>query len=285
MRKNRLGRTGINAGAVAFGGIITTDETRADADRYVAWAADRGVNYFDVAPSYGNAQDMLGPALAPYRKNAYLACKTNRRDAKGAEEEFKNSLKVLQTDYFDVYQLHGLAKQQDVDAAFAPGGAMEFLLKMKEQGYIRNLGISAHNEDLALQALAMYDFATVLFPVNFALGLDKNWGYRLKTVLEYTDRGFLALKSLAHRQWLPDEERVYPKSWCKTIFGDDRLGVAALKYTLSMGVDTIVPPGNFEQFKFVCDHIDECIANPLNDADLAYLREEAHAVSNHHIFA
>ena len=79
MRKMRLGRTDLLISPVVFGGIINTDETQEDANSYVSLAVDAGVNYFDVAPSYGNAEVRLAPALKPYRQGVFLACKTTRR--------------------------------------------------------------------------------------------------------------------------------------------------------------------------------------------------------------
>ena len=105
-----------------------------EADQYVGEAIDRGINYFDVAPSYGNAEQMLGPALAPYRDGVFLACKTGRRDAAGAQEELENSLRLMQTDHFDLYQLHAITSDEDVQQAFGPGGAMETFLKARDAG-------------------------------------------------------------------------------------------------------------------------------------------------------
>ncbi|MCL2773975.1 MAG: aldo/keto reductase [Oscillospiraceae bacterium] len=284
MKKNILGKTGIEASAVIFGGIVTTGETPEDCARYVAYAVDKGVNYFDVAPSYGNAQEMLSPALAPYRKDAYLACKSTVRNS-AIKYELYNSLKVLKTDYFDVYQLHGLSSQEDIDAVFSKNGAMEVLIRAKEDGYIRNIGISAHSEDIAIQALAYYDFATVLFPINWALNIDKGFGDRLINICKYQNKGILAIKTLAHRLWADENEnRRFPKSWCKTIYDNDALAKAAIKYTLAKGAHAIVPPGNFEQFSYIVEHIDEFIDNPLNDGDMKILNGELENVRGHHIF-
>jgi len=284
MVKNILGKTGIEISAVVFGGIVTTDETPENCARYVSYAVDMGVNYFDVAPSYGNAQEMLSPALSPYRKNAYLACKSTVRDS-GIKDELYNSLKVLKTDYFDVYQLHALSSQADIDAAFAKNGAMEVLIRAKEEGYIRNIGISAHNEDTAIQAMAYYDFATAMFPLNWALNMDKKFGDRLIDICKYRNKGILALKTFAHSLWKDDNEKKrFPKSWCKTIYDNDELAKAAIKYTLSKGADTIVPPGNFEQFSYIAEHIDECVNNTLNENDMKILTAELDNVKDRHIF-
>ena len=286
MKKNKLGKTGIEASAIIFGGIIVSGEKAEDCARYVSYAADVGVNYFDVAPSYGNAEEMLAPALAPYKKNMYLACKSAIRD-KSIKNELHNSLKTLKTDYFDVYQLHGLSNQEDIDTAFSANGAMEVLLRAKEEGIIQHIGITAHNEDIAIQALAYYDFATVMFPVNWALNMDKEVGNRLINICKYQNKGIMAIKSLAHRKWTDKAENSrFPKSWCKTIYDNDKLAKAAMKYTLSKGADALVPPGNFEQFSYMAKHIDECINDPLNESDMAVLNDELEIVrANHnHIF-
>ena len=86
MEKRKLGKTGEMLTVIGFGGIIVMDETPEDAATFVAEAVEeRGINYFDVAPSYGNAEERLGPALEPYRNGVFLACKTGKRDAQGAD--------------------------------------------------------------------------------------------------------------------------------------------------------------------------------------------------------
>ena len=284
MKKNALGKTGLEISTVIFGGIITTNETPEDCSKYVAYAIEKGVNYFDVAPSYGNAQTMLSPALAPYRNKVYLACKSTVRDA-GIKDELYGSLRTLKTDYFDVYQLHSLSSQEDLDTAFSKDGAMEVLIRAKEDGYIKNIGFSAHNEDIAIQALAYYDFASVMFPINWALNMDKGFGNRLLAVCNYRNIGVLAIKSLAHRVWTNDEEnKRFPKSWCKTIYDNDSLSKAAIKYALSKKVDGIIPPGNFEQFSYIVEHIEECLNNPLDEDDMKVLQNELEIVNGRHFF-
>ena len=284
MQKINLGNTGLEISRVVFGGIIVMNETAEDSARYVEYAINKGVNYFDVAPGYENAESMLGPALAPYRKDVYLACKSVERSSEKIKADLDRSLKLLQTDYFDVYQLHALATQEDLDLVFAKGGALEVLLKAKEEGIIRNLGFSAHDEDIAIQAMAYYDFKTALFPVNWALLLQKDFGRRLLSICKYKNMGILAMKSLIERNWRSEEEnKRYPKSWCKPIY-DEEWAMAALKYALATGADTLVPPGNFENFKFVVERIDELLANPLNDQDLALLQGKLAQVEGELIF-
>jgi len=273
MKKILLGKTGIEISRVVFGGIIVMNEDQKDADRFVSHAVDAGVNFFDVAPGYGNAEEKLGPALKKYRNNVNLACKTFERTAKGARETLENSLRMLKTDYFDLFQMHSLASVEEVERAFAEDGAMTTILKAKEEGLIKHIGITAHNEESAILALSKFDFETVMFPINWALGLGSDFDKRLPELCKLKHVGLLAMKALAHRQLRKDEAELFPKSWTKPITGDDRLGVCAIKYALSRGADAIVPPGNFEHFSFALKHIDECLANPLNDEDIKYLKD------------
>lgn len=284
MRKYVLGRTGYKITPVIYGAIIHMDETQEKANQLVAYAIERGINYFDVAPSYGNAQDLQGPALEPFRKDVYLACKTGERTREGSRRELLHSLEVLKTDHFDVYQLHALTTKEDLDTIFGPDGAMETFIWAKKEGLIRNIGMSTHNEDNALKAMDLYDFDTILFPMNWALGLVTGWGDRISERIRQTGAGLLGMKTLVQRNWLPGEEKVYPKSWCKPIYGNDRLAIAGMKYGLAKGSATLVPPGNLEHFNFMLDHIDECLDNPLTADDLAYLRQEAEKVKDNLIF-
>ncbi|MGI6240262.1 MAG: aldo/keto reductase [Christensenellales bacterium] len=284
MRYQPLGNTGIEVSSVVYGGIINMDETQQQADRFVSQAIEAGVNYFDVAPTYGDAEEKLGPALAPYRKDVFLACKTEQRNAQHARTHLETSLRKLKTDYFDVYQLHALTTDEDIDLAFGSGGVMETVLKAKRDGTIRNIGFSAHSEDVALRALEMHDFDTVLFPMNWALGINRGWGDRISEVIREKGIGLLGMKALVRRKWREGEERRYPKSWCQPIWGDEALGVAAMKYAVAKGAHTLVPPGNIEHFQFMVDHANHVFSEPMTDAEWAMLRREAKAAENEMIF-
>jgi hypothetical protein len=284
MELRRLGRTGLMISPVIFGGIINMSETPKTASYYVDFAINAGVNYFDVAPAYGDAQAILGPALKKHRSDVFLACKTAERDAASAKQELLQSLELLETDYFDVYQMHALLTKEDIDRAFAPGGAIETFLWAKKEGLIRNIGFSAHNEDIALQACRLYDFDTVLFPMNWALGVQTGWGDRIAEEIPKTDKGLLSMKVMTSRMWRENEPILYPKSWCRPVYDNDRLAIAGMKYGLAKGGAALVPPGNFEHFLFMLKHIDECLAHPLTEEDLEFLREEAAKIKDELIF-
>lgn len=179
MQYRPYGTDGRELSVVGFGAIVVMNETPEDASTCVAWAIDQGVNYFDVAPSYGDAEIRLGPALEPFRKDVFLACKTAERSADKAHAELEQSLKNPRTDHVDLYQLHALTTTDDIEQAFGPGGAMEVFVKVREEGKTRYLGFSAHNEEAALEALRRFPFDSVLFPLNFACwinnGLANAW--------------------------------------------------------------------------------------------------------------
>jgi len=106
--RRAYGDTGERLSIIGFGGMVVNGVEQEHANRFVAEAIERGVNYFDVAPSYGDAEFRLGPALEPYRKNVLLACKTERLTKEGAAAELAESLQRLRTDHVDLYQLHAI---------------------------------------------------------------------------------------------------------------------------------------------------------------------------------
>lgn len=164
MKYRQLGKTGWNVSAIGYGGVVSSQhfdravipgDGQKMSDEYVSWAVEHGINYFDVAPGYGDAQLLMGNSLKPYREKVYLACKTAQRKKVEAEKEMMESLKLLHTDYFDVYQLHGLTSMEELETCFAPGGAMELLRDMKEKGIARKISFTAHSEPAALRALEL----------------------------------------------------------------------------------------------------------------------------------
>ncbi|MDZ7369807.1 MAG: aldo/keto reductase [candidate division KSB1 bacterium] len=245
MPRRKLGRTGEKLSILGFGGILVMDEEQNVANEMVARAFDRGINYFDVAPTYGNAEERLGPALEPYRKSCFLACKTNRRTADEAQKELEKSLRTLRTDYFDLYQLHHLTTDEDVETAFGPKGAMEVLLKARQEGKVRFLGFSAHSEKAALAAMERFDFDTILFPINFVNWFEGNFGPRVVETARRKKMGILALKSLAHRARIEGESLAYRKVWYHPIpREDDETARLAFNWTMMQGVTAAIPPGD-----------------------------------------
>ena len=255
--RRAYGKTGVKLSIIGFGGIVVINSPQKHANKVVAEAVEKGVNYFDVAPTYGNgeAEAKLGPALEPYRKKSFLACKTTQRDRPGAAAELKQSLKRLRTDYFDLYQLHAINDvQKDVDAAFAKGGAMETFIEAKKSGQVRFLGFSAHSEEAALAAMDRYDFDSILFPVNFACFYQGKFGPKVIEKAKAKSTPILALKTIARGKWPENdpERQKYGKCWYKPI-SDLQEAELALKFTLSQGVTAAIPPGEEALFQLALD--------------------------------
>jgi aryl-alcohol dehydrogenase-like predicted oxidoreductase len=269
MEKRTLGKTGEKLSMIGFGGIIVMNATSDEAASNVAEAIDRGINYFDVAPTYGNAEEMLGPALEPYRDDVFLACKTGKRDAAGAEEELHASLKKLRTDHVDLYQLHAMTTMEDVEKVLGPGGALETFVKAREQGKVRFLGFSAHSEAAALALIERFDFDTILFPFNWACWLKAGFGPDVMARADEKGMGILALKTLAKRAWGEDEEHDWSKTWYKPVERYEEAKLA-VRFTLSQPVTAGVSPGHIELFRWACDAADEF--HPLTDEEEAKLR-------------
>ena len=253
--QREYGQTGVKLSIIGFGGIVVKDAEQPHANRVVAEAFERGVNYFDVAPSYGDAEFKLGPALEPYRKKVFLACKTGQRRREGALEELKESLKRLRTDYFDLYQLHAITDvEKDVDTAFAKGGAMEVFIDAKKQGQIRYLGFSAHSEEAALSAMERHDFDSILFPINFATFHKGKFGQKVIAAAKSRGIARLALKALARQRWPKGDpsRKEYPKCWYQPLTEREeaRLG---LYFTLSQPVTAAIPPGEELLFRMALD--------------------------------
>lgn len=237
-----LGKTGEKLSVIGFGAIMLNDNPQDFANELVAKAWDLGVNYYDVAPNYGNAQEKLGPALKPYRKECFLACKTHKRDAVGAQETLEDSLKKLETDYFDLYQLHALSSVADVEKCFGPGGAMETVDKAKRDGKIKHVGFSAHSVDAAMLAMKNYNFDSILFPINFACWNSGNFGPQVFAEARSRGMGILALKAMALTRLKPGEEKLFKNVWYRPI-NDEEIMKMALKFTLSKEITAAVPPG------------------------------------------
>jgi aryl-alcohol dehydrogenase-like predicted oxidoreductase len=241
-------KDGIDLSVIALGGIVVCGLSQDEAARRVAAAYDRGVNYFDCAPSYfdGEAEIKLGEALQPYRNKVFLAEKTMHRDAKGAREELERTLQRFHTDHVDLYQFHAVGSMEDVDKILAPGGAAETFLAARKEGKVRHLGFSAHDAPAALRLMDALELDSVLFPVN--VNAWENGGFGPQILARAKSKGMarLALKALAFGRWpadMKESDRKYPKCWYQPI--DDReMARLALRFTLNQEVTAAVPPGD-----------------------------------------
>lgn len=273
IEKRALGRTGELLSMIGFGGIVVRDATSEEASERVKFAIDAGVNYFDVAPSYGDAEIKLGPALEPYRNKVFLACKTGKRKREDSRTELEQSLTNLRTDHFDLYQLHAVTSLEDVDTILGKGGAMETFLEAKKEGKIRFIGFSAHSVEAAMALMERFDFDTILFPFNYATWYSGNFGPQVLARASAKKMGILALKAMAKGPWKEGADRsIYPKCWYEPLATpeDIRMG---LRFTLSHPITAAVPPGEAELFKIALSLREDL--KPLKDSEVIMIKEKA----------
>jgi aryl-alcohol dehydrogenase-like predicted oxidoreductase len=257
LEKRSLGRTGEMLSMIGFGGIVVKDATPAESSALVKLAIDSGVNYFDVAPSYGDAEVKLGPALEPYRKNVFLACKTGKRTGAEARAELDQSLQHLRTDHFDLYQHH----------------AVTSFLEARKEGKVRFIGFSAHSVEAAMAMMDRFDFDTILFPFNYTVWYAGQFGPQVMAKAKEKNMGILALKAMAKGPWPEGADRSqYSKCWYQPLTSRDDIRMG-LRFTLSHPVTACIPPGEAVLFKTALDLRDEL--KPLTDSEIAAIKAKA----------
>ena len=273
LEKRSLGKTGEMLSMIGFGGIIVMNATPEEASAAVRHAIDGGINYFDVAPSYGDAEIKLGPALEPYRKDIFLACKTGMRTKTEARKELEQSLKNLRTDHFDLYQHHAVTTLEEVDTILGPGGSMETFIEARNEGRIRFIGFSAHSVEAALAMMDRFDFDTILFPFNFATWNAGNFGPQVMAKAKEKNMGILALKAMAKGPWQEGADRTgYPKCWYEPLSDPEDI-LMGLRFTLSHPVTAAIPPGEeklFRQALSVSGNL-----KPLKKSEIQAIKEKA----------
>ena len=162
-----LGATGLAVSQVGFGGIPIIPLAHDEAVAVVRHCFDRGLTFFDTANMYPTSEEKIGAALKGVRDSAVIATKTAQRSAQGAAEHLELSLRRLQTDRIELYQLHNVSNREALDQVLAPGGAYEAVVKARDAGKVRCIGVSSHSIATATAALETGLFQTLQFPFNF----------------------------------------------------------------------------------------------------------------------
>lgn len=231
-----FGRTGHDStrivfGAAALGGM---NESRAlsTLDQVREW----GINHIDTAASYGASEDRLKPWLAEHRPEVFLATKTGERAGDAARAELERSLERMGVDRVDLIQLHNLVEEPEWETAFASGGAVGALEQARDEGLVSHIGVTGHGLRIVgmhLRSLAEFDFASVLFPLNFLL--MENPAYRadveeLLGVCADRNVATVTIKSIARRRWI---DPTGPKfSWYEPLSDGDAI-TRAVRWVLN----------------------------------------------------
>jgi aryl-alcohol dehydrogenase-like predicted oxidoreductase len=173
MPERVLGRTEIKVPIFGLGGAgqtpLSWEGRERDAVAIIEKALQLGIRYFDTASSYGPSEDYLGKVLPPHRSKLFLASKTDKRDRDGAWRELERSLKRLNTDYLNLWQLHHVSFPQELDTIFSASGAIKAVEEAIDQKIVRFTGITGHHDPKVIaEGLRRYPFHTTLIPVNAA---------------------------------------------------------------------------------------------------------------------
>lgn len=236
MEYRRLGRLGHASSVLIFGAAALGEVSQGVADAAITQALDAGINHIDTAASYGDAEVRLGATLPQWRDRVFLATKTGDRDAEGAWASINRSLERLRVDHLDLIQLHEVGALATLDRVTAPGGALEALVRARDEGIVTGIGITGHGHTAPsthLEALRRFDFDTVLTPLN-----ERLWrvpGYAdaytaLADEVRAGDRGLMTIKMIAKRPYRADERRLH--TWYEP-FTEQQYITAALAWLLN----------------------------------------------------
>jgi aryl-alcohol dehydrogenase-like predicted oxidoreductase len=275
LARRELGHTGMKVSVVGFPGLALAKIEQEEATTALHKAFDSGLNYYDVAPNYGNgaSEIKMGIGLQGLDRGQYfLSCKTHKRDKAGAQMELDRSLRRLKTDHFDLYQLHHLVTPAEVKQALGPDGAMEAVLKAKDQGKLKHIGFSAHTTKGALEAMQNFKFDTVMFPINFVEYYTRGFGKEVMALANEQGAGLISIKPLSWGAW--SKTGTKNRDWWYASVEEPRHTALAMRFVLSQkGVATALPTSFVE----LLDHaIDAAKAfEPLDNAGVAELQQMA----------
>ena len=207
MQTRRLGRLEHRSSVLVYGAAALGEVPQDVAEASLDQALDGGINHFDVASSYGEAELRMGPWVARVRDRIFLASKTGDRSAGEARQSIEASLVRLQTDSLDLLQLHAVGDLEQLDLVTGKGGALEAAVQAQADGLIGAVGITGHGHDAPathLEALRRFPFATVMTPLNATLWQDQDYRRSYDALVDEVrnqDVGLLTIKAEARRNW------------------------------------------------------------------------------------
>jgi hypothetical protein len=255
MPTRNLGKTGYKVGIFSLGGQASLEKPNNFdiAVPIVERALDLGVNYIDTSSIYGGpmrwSEQYVGKVMAKRRNEAFLATKTKERTRDGSMQMIHKSLELLQTDHIDLWQLHDVGTQYDVDQIFAKGGAMEALLEMQQQGVVRFLGITGHyRPESLMECIRRHDFDCILMAMNAADPHHYSFNDQLLPLAVEKQMGIIGMKIPGRGRilssWNPPPIDVQKHSWEGMTIQTSSSGTLnmreAMYYTLSRPVSTVI---------------------------------------------
>src|SRR5271169_2625564 len=297
MPTRNLGKTGYKVGIFSLGGQAALEHAHNEdaAVPIIEKALDLGVNYIDTSSIYGGperwSEQYVGKVMKNRRPEAFLATKTKERTRDGSKRMLETSLKLLQTDHIDLWQLHDIGTMTDINEIFAKGGAMEALLQAREQKIVRYLGITGHyRPDALIAAIHRHPFDTILMAVNAADPHHYSFSEQLLPLAVEKQMGIIGMKVPARGRilssWTPPPIEQQKHMWEGMVLAPTAGTLdmrQAMYYSLSLPVSTVI---------IGCDSIAQLEQNvqlareftPLNQQLMATLAEKAQPVSKQSLF-
>jgi aryl-alcohol dehydrogenase-like predicted oxidoreductase len=282
MQQRRLGRLEHESSVVIYGAAALADVTQDVADHSVEEALAAGINHFDVAAGYGDAELRLGPWMPEIRHRIFLATKTGERDAESAYRQINASLERLQTDQVDLIQLHAVCDVGELDRITGRGGALEAAVRARDEGLAGAIGITGHTHGAPsthLEALRRFGFDTVMTPLNWALAQDADYlrDYEaLVAEVRAQDAGLMIIKTVARRNW-PGDAKPYA-TWYEPFDDQDRVSAAVAWVLSHQEVTGIASPGEVRLLRLVVEA--ERLAGHTSAEDAASVLERTTGYSS-----
>ncbi|TFH06854.1 MAG: aldo/keto reductase [Candidatus Thorarchaeota archaeon] len=207
IQKQEFGHTGHQSTRVIFGAYALSKASKTEADTTLTLLQKYGVNHIDTAPSYGNAEERIGPWMEQHRDEFFIATKSRSRSYDGAWKDLQQSLRRLRVDQIDLWQMHGLTNPVSWDKVMGPGGALDAFIEARDKGLVRFLGITGHGPKVPTmhkQSLERFAFDTILLPYNFLQMQLPRYTSDFHELVEICHERNIALqtiKSIVRRPW------------------------------------------------------------------------------------
>jgi aryl-alcohol dehydrogenase-like predicted oxidoreductase len=277
MERRRLGRTGHDSSVLIYGAAALGEVDQDTADASVQQALDAGINHFDVAADYGDAELRLGPWMPRIRDDIFLATKTGLREREPAWQQINKSLERLQTDRLDLIQLHAVGDLDELDKVTRPGGSLEAAVRAVDEGLAAAVGITGHSHTAPgthLEALRRHPFTTVLSPINVALWNrpDYRSDYEaLVAEVQAQDVGLMTIKTVSRRNWPEGADQTHA-TWYEPHVDPERIRAAVSWSLARTEITGIATPGDVR----LLEHVIAAEADRLavEDAERVLARDE-----------